>query len=273
MTDPFRIRDHVADFAGQFAGYQQASAAARASLPCLLDVSYGESEAEKMDIFLPATPAGALPIHLFVHGGYWRSFSRKDYSFIADSVTALGAVAAIIDYALMPAVRMETLVAQVRRAASWLAENANVFGGDAARMSASGHSAGAHLACYLGARAPHEQNVPLPRVKNLLLVSGIYDLEPITKSFLQQEIMLTGQEVTGRSPISANWTDVAATVVVGQHETAPFHMQAKQLANDRVITVAGEEHMSIVRSLGTQGSTMSALLAKTIAASLSQIPD
>ncbi|WP_245523663.1 alpha/beta hydrolase, partial [Mesorhizobium sp. M8A.F.Ca.ET.167.01.1.1] len=47
-----------------------------------------------------------LPVHMFIHGGYWRMFSKRDYSYIAETVTRAGAIAVIVDYALMPAVRM-----------------------------------------------------------------------------------------------------------------------------------------------------------------------
>ncbi|UXN74064.1 alpha/beta hydrolase fold domain-containing protein [Devosia sp. A8/3-2] len=49
---------------------------------------------------------------MFIHGGYWRAFSKSDYSLVADTVTAAGVIAVIVDYALMPAMRMATLVDQ-----------------------------------------------------------------------------------------------------------------------------------------------------------------
>jgi arylformamidase len=33
---------------------------------------------------------------MFIHGGYWRAQSKDSYAFIADEVTAAGAIAAII---------------------------------------------------------------------------------------------------------------------------------------------------------------------------------
>ncbi len=264
MTDLFRIRDHVTDFEGHVAGYRAASAATRARLPSRLGLAYGPDADERINVYFPDRPHAGLPVHLFVHGGYWRAFSREDYAFVADAITDAGAIAAVMDYTLMPAVRMETLVGQVRRAAAWLAETAPEHGGDPARITASGHSAGAHLASYLVARGPHEPAVALPPVRRVVLLSGLYDLAPLTGSFLQAEIGLTDDEVRNRSPLGATWTDAPATVVVGAEETAPFHEQARALAGARVVTLPGEDHMTIVRSFGTPGTSAAGLIRSVV---------
>ena len=44
---------------------------ARATLECRLDIPYGPSRKEKLDIF-PAAQKGA-PINIFIHGGAWKS--------------------------------------------------------------------------------------------------------------------------------------------------------------------------------------------------------
>ena len=44
--------------------------------------------------------------------------------------------------------------------ARWLGENATLFNGDPTAITASGHSAGAHLAFYLIARGPAEAALP-----------------------------------------------------------------------------------------------------------------
>src|ERR1700733_14616679 len=111
----------------------------------MIEVSYGSDRTETFDLFFPKDVRAPAPVHMFVHGGYWRMFSKRDFSYIADTITAAGAIAAIVDYALMPSVRMAVLVDQTRRAKSWLLANIGAHGGDAQRLTASGHSAGAHL--------------------------------------------------------------------------------------------------------------------------------
>ena len=64
------------------AAYAAASAETRAHLHPVLDVRYGPGEKETLDIF-PAVRSDA-PVHLFIHGGYWRAMDKSDYSFIAN---------------------------------------------------------------------------------------------------------------------------------------------------------------------------------------------
>jgi arylformamidase len=102
--DPLRIRNHVLGFDDDIADYRVTSEGTRQSLESRLDVSYGSHPDERLILFFPrdAADVQARPIHLFVHGGYWRAFSKSDYSFVADTVTGLGAIAAIVVYSLIP---------------------------------------------------------------------------------------------------------------------------------------------------------------------------
>ncbi len=153
MADPFRTRDHVPGFDAHVRAFAERSAATRARLPMLADVPYGPWPEETLDLFFPAPDVASGAVHMFVHGGYWRMFSKNDFSFVAETVTRAGAIAAIIDYALMPAVRMDVIVNQVRRAKSWIDAHIAEYGGDPCRLTVSGHSAGAHLcSLIMGAR-------------------------------------------------------------------------------------------------------------------------
>lgn len=268
-VDLFRTRDHVPDFDALITQYGEMSAAARDSLAVIADISYGITLEERLDLFLP--PGGGLerPVHLFIHGGYWRMFSKRDFSFVAETVTAAGAIAVVIDYALMPGVRLGTIVEQVRRARAWITGNIRSYGGDPERLTVSGHSAGAHLASFL-----FDRSQPSGAVTGALLLGGIYDLAPLQHSFLQPLIALTDDEVRQFSPLSRPFRGgVAATVLFGERETEPFHSQAAafaaHLAAHGVETssaaLAGTDHMSSVRDLGIPGSEAGRLLAQMIA--------
>ncbi len=261
--DLFRTRNFVPDFDRYMAEYTTRSAATRATLRSTLDVAYGDAPTERLDLFFPEQQSGPAPVHLFIHGGYWRMFAKHDYSYIADTVTAAGGIAAILDYALMPAVRMDTIIDQVRRAAGWLAGNAATFGGDPARLTISGHSAGAQLCCWLLDAA---NTVP---VRSALLLSGIYDLQPLQSSFLHPEIGLTDAEVARWSPLRNDFTATAeVAIMVGENETAPFHEQAlalaQQLHTPPVTTLPGANHMSVVLDLGSPDTLASQTLTRLI---------
>lgn len=268
--DPFRNRDHIENFDALIEEYKIRSAATRASLNMLAGVAYGAGVGETLDLFLPKDPAGPYPVHLFIHGGYWRMFAKEDFSFVADTITSAGAIAAIMDYDLMPEVRMDRIVNQVRQAVQWLADNVGDYKGDTTRFSISGHSAGAHLATF----AFREGTGGLKPCRALLL-SGIYDLKPLQSSFLQPLISLTDQEVASFSPLRhRHETGTHVAAAFGERETDPFKSQgtdfAKHLA-DQGISVAAHmlrdaDHMTAVRDLGTPESEAGELLIQTIRA-------
>jgi arylformamidase len=274
--DPFKIRAFVPEFDAISADYAAASAETRQQHRHVLDVAYGPGPRQRLDLFFPADAGGPAPVHLFVHGGYWRAFERENYHFVAESVVAAGAIAAIVEYPLLPGARMAQLVADVRQAAMWVGSHIAEYGGDPARISASGHSAGAHLASYLAALAPHEHGFPATRIKALLLVSGIYDLRPIRTSFLQPELGLTPEEVGEWSPFEAiQAPGTGITLAVGRQETEPFHLQAQDFAYAAErrgaaverLTLPGN-HMTIVRDMGRPESRMGQLVIETIERSL-----
>jgi arylformamidase len=270
QVDPFRIRDHVANFDAIVADILRRSEATRATSPMLADVAYGPGPGETFDLFFPPGGGTGRPVHMFIHGGYWRMFSKRDYSYVAATITRAGAIAAIVDYALMPAVRMHHIVDQVRRAKHWLLRHAADHGGDPARLTVSGHSAGAHLSTFLF----NEPATP-SGVRAAFLLGGIYDLAPLRNSFLQGEISLTDDEVARFSPLShTHDRQTRVSLLVGADETPPFHAQAK--AFGRRLTgqglgvesssLAAANHMSSVRDLGFKGTEAAARLTAVIAA-------
>lgn len=265
--DPFRIRGHQPDFDMVVADIVSRSAATRERLP-MAEAAYGGEPSETVDVFVPPGASGRLPVHMFIHGGYWRMFSKRDYSLVAETVTEAGAIAVIVDYALMPSVRMATIVDQVGRAKQWVLDNIGAFGGDPSRFTVSGHSAGAQLASVLfRAGAPSG-------IQAALLLGGLYDLAPLQKSFLQAEIALTDEEVRRFSPLRQTYDPgTSVSVLVGSRETPPFHDQAgaftkllgRQGLDVSYRLIAGRHHMDSVRDLGDSNSLAGIELTKIVA--------
>lgn len=269
MADPFRIREHVADFDAIVHDIVSRSAATCEALTMVADVAYGSAPSETVDLFLPPERRPGMPVHMFIHGGYWRMFSKRDYSCIADTVAAAGAIAVIVDYALMPSVRMSTLVDQVRRARNWVVANIVEYGGDPDRLTVSGHSAGAHLASFLFTRDQAPSNI-----RTALLLGGLYELEPLRSSFLQAEIGLTDDEVAAFTPMTHRHDpSTRVTLLVGADETPPFHVQAQSF--ERHLRTQGLEvsrhaliarnHMDSVRDLAKADTPAGRRLAQVVA--------
>lgn len=268
-ADPFRIRDHVANFDEIVGDIRARSLATRRTAAMEANVAYGREPGETLDIFVPRGTAPGAPIHMFIHGGYWRMFSKEDYSCVAETITGAGAVAAIVDYSLMPAARMEVLIGQVLKAKAFLLAHAGRFGATSDKFSVSGHSAGAHLATFLFNRSAAASGV-----RAAFLLGGLYDLEPLQTSFLRDEIALSDEEVRRFTPMRRQHDPATrVTIMTGELETGPFKTQANDFRNIlaaqglevRASHVAGGNHMSTVRDLAVAGTPVAAALHTCIA--------
>ncbi|WP_157019934.1 alpha/beta hydrolase [Mesorhizobium xinjiangense] len=274
--DLYLIRDFVPDFDAIAAEFAARSREFSARARMCTDIAYGARPRETLDIIMPDDAVKDAPLHVFVHGGYWRSGEKADYRFVASPVLAAGGIAALVEYDLMPGQRLPVLVDQVRRAVLWLQEHAASFGADPSRISVSGHSAGAHLASYLAASAPGEAGAAvLPALKDMLLLSGIYDLSGIPDSFLRHEAEMTHAEAAAWSPLaSTHHAGPRRTLTYGTDETAPFHEQAQSLhaklgdegLETELLPLPALNHMSVVLDLGNVDGRLGRRIADMVAA-------
>lgn len=275
--DLYRIRDFVPDFDAIANEFAERSREFSARNKVLADIRYGLRHREVLDIILPERIEKGAPIHVFVHGGYWRSGEKENYRFVATPVLAVGGIAVIVEYDLMPDQRLDTLVDQVRRSVCWIEKHAGDFGADPSRLTVSGHSAGAHLASFLAATSPAESTAPiLPAIKGLLLVSGIYDLTGIPDSFLRDEAKMTRMEAENWSPLASNQLPCPQRIITfGTEETRPFHEQASALATrlsaqnntPELLPVTGLNHMNIVLDLANSAGNLGSRLADLVSSS------
>ncbi len=173
--------------------YAARSAQARRGL-CWQDLAYGRGDAERLHLFPAATaaPCPAAPLLVFVHGGYWQELTEAESSFAAPGVVARGWAFAALGYGLAPAHGLDEIVAMVRRAVRWLHDNAAPLGIDRRRIVLAGHSAGAQLAAMCFGDVP---------VRAAVLLSGLYELEPLLHTSIGPAIGLSPDEAVRNSPV------------------------------------------------------------------------
>ena len=198
-------RARVADHPQVLARWAQASALVREQAGAQLDIAYGDGAGERLDLFPAAAAAGAAPapVLVYIHGGYWRSLDKSDHSFVAPVFQAAGALVAVPNYALCPAVGIEHIVLQMARALVWVWQHAADHGGDPARIALIGHSAGGHLASMLLSCRWKQiaDDMPAQPLTGALSISGLYDLEPLRHApFVQRDLQLTPAAVARLSP-------------------------------------------------------------------------
>ncbi len=259
----YNNRALVPDHPDWLARWASDSARVRATRMCVLDEPYGDGPNEMLDIF-PGASVGA-PVLFFVHGGYWRALDKSDQAFIAPAFNERGACVVFPNYALCPGtaeqpVTIADIAMQMVRALAWTWRHIGEHGGDRARITVAGHSAGGHLAAMLLACrwlsvAP---DLPAGLVRNALSISGLYDLRPIQHTpFLADSLRLTDADALRTSP--ALWPAPARGALytaVGGDESAEFIRQ-NTLIRDAwgadVVPVSdvlpGLHHFSVLQAL------------------------
>ena len=211
------------------AAYAAASAETRARLERVLDLRYGPGEKETLDIF-PARAPNA-PVHLFIHGGYWRAMDKSDYSFIADVFHPAGATTVIINYDLCPTVTLDTIVAQTMRAIAWTWRNIAEHGGDPDRLYVSGNSAGGHLTAMALAHDWEADGLPADIIKGAIPVTGVMDCEPVPDITVNEQVRLDRESARRLSPLrNPPRRRLPVLVAVGGAEPALWIRMSKDYA-------------------------------------------
>lgn len=216
----------VGDPSEYFAFYARESATAREQHACQLDVPFGPTIEETLDIFPAADPAA--PIVVFIHGGYWRRLSAKEFSYVARGLVRRGITTVVTNYALCPKVTLPEITRQSRAALAWLRTTNHVYNGDRDRIHVAGHSAGGHLAArVLCTDWAGDYALPADLVKGAYAISGLYDLQPLRYAFVQPSLQLTGDIIARESPaLNLPHTSAPLIAEVGGEESDEFRRQS-----------------------------------------------
>lgn len=206
-----------------------------------LDLPYGPAPQHRLDLFMPmAKPKGVL---VFVHGGYWMDFGRKDWSHLAAGAVAQGWACAIPSYTLAPDARIRQITAEIETAC--LVAAAEVSG----PLVVTGHSAGGHLAARMGCTDRHP--TLQTRLGRVVPISPLADLEPLLQTEMNATLWLDAEEVETESP-ARHALSCQAHVWVGGNERPAFLWQARTLSENWACdwTVeAGKHHFNVIDSL------------------------
>lgn len=144
-------------------------------------ISYGKAPQQFGELRLPAGK-GRFPVVVLVHGGCW--LAEYDYRYInplAAALTAQGIATWTIEYRRIgdEGGGWPNTLLDVAKATDHLRVIARTHPIDTSRVVSMGHSAGGHLALWLGARAKLGKSSEL-YVKKPLALQGVVGLAAIT---------------------------------------------------------------------------------------------
>lgn len=218
-----------------------------------IDLSYGKSVRQSIDIFKPELPK-AGPIVLFIHGGYWQALGREWFSHMARGANYHGLTVAIPSYDLCPNVTVMEIIEQMQACCLWLWKRFK------RRIVVCGHSAGGHLtACMLATdwQVLNPEAPPLLAAAGLS-ISGLFDLEPLTETTINDNLCLDVDEARKASPVY--WippSGLKMIAAVGGSESSEYLRQGELIterwhAHGMAVlpqVMPGENHFTVISSL------------------------
>ena len=270
----YNARASVPSFEAEQEADARESARVRQALPDCETVVYDQRSGEQLDLY---GVAPGRPVFLWIHGGYWRGGSRGGNAFAAGGLAANGVAVAVMDYTLAPAVGIGEIVRQVRAAVAWLRRHAGARGLRADHIHVGGSSAGGHLVGMLLADDwLADAGLQSHPIGAALALSGLFDLEPLQHTQVNDWMHFTPQEIAKNSPerlIPAR-SQARLMASVGGLETDEFRRQTASYAQRwqhaghalEQIDMPAYNHFDIARSLSQPDGVLVRAVLQAIAA-------
>jgi arylformamidase len=173
----YNPRESVPEFPELAKRRAEESRKARSTLKSWLNVPYGDSPREILDIYTADRPAG--PVLVYIHGGYWRSAAKTTICNFAPAFVQRGATVVLVEYDLCPNVTVTDIVRQTRAAIASVYRNIIRYSDNPSKLYVSGHSAGGHLTAMALAHDWEKEGLPRDLIKGAVATSGVYDLDMV----------------------------------------------------------------------------------------------
>ena len=198
---------------------------------------------------------------------YWDLLDHNEsFSQIAAGPNARGVSVAVVGYDLCPVVSIADIIEQMRAACLTLWRRRRQ------RILVYGHSAGGHLAACMAATdwKVFASDAPADLVPAAYAISGVFDLAPLTRISINEDLRLDDAEARRVSPLF--WhvpVSRSLDAIVGALESSEFLRQSKTVAEawqqgmalTRYEEVAGTNHFTVIDPLANPGSPMTARVA------------
>jgi arylformamidase len=261
LDDAYDQSKYAANLAQIVKRYATNSEQVRARLGAPKRLAYGPTPIEGLDLYPTQKPNA--PVHVFIHGGAWRSGLAKDAAYQAETFVNAGAHYLAVDFnnVLETKGDLMPMADQVRRAVAWVYKNAASFSGDPNRIYLSGHSSGGHLAgVVLTTDWQKDFGLPKDVLKGGLCCSGMFDLKPARLSARSSYVKFT-DDVEQALSSQRHLDQLNCPVIVGYGtlETPEFQRQSRDFAAAlqaagkpvRVVVAPGYNHFEVNETLAS----------------------
>ncbi|MFI0356918.1 alpha/beta hydrolase [Actinomadura sp. 9N407] len=280
----YNVRAKAGDelFPRHMARYREMSDAAVDGLPGRPGIVYDDASGEALDVWgienirggestggeSTGGEGGRLrPVFVFVHGGYWRALSRADSAFMARMLDGDGVATVVPDYTLAPEATLEEIVRQVRASIAWVYRNGREYGLDPDRIVVGGSSAGGHLTGMTMVGGWQDAlGLPADVVKAAMPFSGLFDLRPLQRVYVNEWLGLDVERAAAMSPeLLPAGHRCPAVVTVAEHDGTGFLGQSRRFhrhwgGSAELMVVPGRDHFDVVLDLADPASQVSQAL-------------
>lgn len=260
----YNPRASVPDYNKKLLNSKKLSDLALSKLNGKLDVRYGEGELQTLDVFYKKNTSN-MPVHIFIHGGYWRALDKSYHTHMAVPFYEKNIVFFNLNYDLCPNVKLSTITNQIIQGIIWIVKNGHKFNADLNNIVLSGHSAGAHLASLVLSTDWKKKGIDKSIFKGVSLISGIYDTELVLGLDINKEIKLSHLEaVKNNIFIKKPKINVPVIIAYGGDEPKKWIEQStkyqnllkKYNINSKLVACPRHNHFSLIDMLADKNNRL-----------------
>ena len=261
----FNPRESVEDFNYYFEDSLSKSKNVKKQTHIYENIAYGKGPLQKLDIFGKSDKDKLKPLHIFIHGGYWRALDKDYHAHMSVPFNKNNILFFNINYDLCPKVTLSDICKQTIEAIIWIFNNSKNYGGNNKKISISGHSAGAHLVSYLLSIDWSLYDLPKNIFQGAALISGIYNLKIVQKISVNKDINLSNKEVQEMSTLNKLPTfKIPLFISYGENEPEGWKHQSisycdfltKHDYEYKVLPSKGDNHFSLIDTIANEDSNI-----------------
>jgi arylformamidase len=260
MTDPtpeelqYYPRLRVENAAEIYGAWPKRAEETRTKYAFVEDIPYGTHPRELIDL---CRAPGAKGCVIYIHGGYWRAFSKLETSFVANGFVEQGLSVALINYPLCPEVRIGDIRNSVERAISFLYRNV-LTKAECANIVVTGHSAGGYLAVSMLTADWSKHAMPQDPFAGVISLSGVFDVAPLINTSMNADLGITKDSAVALNLMNERpRSRTRLCFAVGGDESEEFHRQSEDMSfawlgmAPDYVDLPGYNHFTIVDDLAS----------------------